>query len=62
MLTPAQLLLLLACFYPIVTAAAWIAGGLLFRLLMRTCRMGPPQAAGRASRTPSPAFNELAGD
>ena len=48
--TAAEILLAFVALYPVVTAALWIAGGLLFRLLDEPAeRATSPTAAGRAS-------------
>ena len=44
----AELLLAFVALYPVCTAALWIAGGLLFRLLDERMRRGARTAAGRA--------------
>ena len=43
MRTLAEILLAFIGLYPIITAAAWIAGGLLFRLLDENNEAEPPQ-------------------
>ena len=44
-----ELLLTFVALYPIVTAALWVAGGLLFRALDERCPSGRRTVAGRAS-------------
>ena len=48
MRTAAELLLAFVALYPVCTAALWIAGGLLFRVLDERQLPRSPKEAGRA--------------
>ena len=58
MWTVAELLLAFVAFYPVVTAALWIAGGLLFRLLDEGDAIEEPEAGWPGVTVLIPAFNE----
>ena len=57
--TVAEALLAFVALYPVCTAAMWIAGGVLFRVLEeRVERRASPREAGRAISVLIPAYNE----
>ncbi len=56
----ARLLLAFVALYPICTAAMWIAGGLLFRLLDELKTPGPPGGSWPGVTVLIPAYNEEA--
>jgi poly-beta-1,6-N-acetyl-D-glucosamine synthase len=58
MWTVAKLLLAFVALYPVVTAALWIAGGLLFRLLDERDAAETPEAGWPGVTVLIPAFNE----
>ena len=45
----ADLLLIFVALYPVFTAAFWVAGGLLFRVLEERNAAEEPEGGGRAS-------------
>ena len=51
-------LLVFVGFYPIVTSAFWIAGGLLFRIFDEPTRMEPPPGGWPGVTILIPAYNE----
>jgi poly-beta-1,6-N-acetyl-D-glucosamine synthase len=60
MWTAAKLLLAFVALYPVVTAALWIAGGLLFRLLDERDAAEEPDGGWRGVSVLIPAYNEEA--
>ena len=58
MRTAAELLLAFVALYPLCTAALWMAGGLLFRLLDEPTSAEEPEEAGRRVSVLIPAYNE----
>ncbi len=60
MSTAAKLLLAFVALYPVCTAALWIAGGLLFRLLEERDAVGKPEGGWPGVSVLIPAFNEEA--
>ena len=58
MWTVAELLLAFVALYPVVTAALWIAGGLLFRLLDEGDAIEEPEVGWPGVTVLIPAFNE----
>lgn len=47
-MSPIDLLLTFLAFYPVVTGAAWMVGGVIFRLGQEKSPWSPRPAAGRA--------------
>ena len=60
MSTAAKLLLAFVALYPVCTAALWIAGGLLFRLLEERDAVVQPEGGWPGVSVLIPAFNEEA--
>ena len=60
MSTAAKLLLAFVALYPVCTAALWIAGGLLFRLLEERDAVEEPEGGWPGVSVLIPAFNEEA--
>src|SRR5215218_7751646 len=56
----AELLLVFVALYPVVTAALWMAGGLLFRIIEENDTPGIPSAGWPGVTVLIPAYNEEA--
>ncbi|MFD6244587.1 glycosyltransferase [Streptomyces roseolus] len=57
---PIDLVLVFLAFYPVVTGAAWMVGGVMFRLLEERHRVTPPAGGWPGVTVLVPAYNEAA--